>query len=324
MSYKVHLIRGTAIYDITEIAGKIEWGDSTDTIGADMSLTVAISPELGFDVKTKDIVILFGDCELFRGIIVDISKPLDDTKTCRIYDFAYYMGQSKLVIQFNGISAIDAITMVCEKCGITVGGIPETKASIKKVYFNESPADIITDILLQEFGDTSQTFFMEVRGSVFYIFKPFRISGRFKPSENIADYDVTNVPSSLTMTESITDISNSVVIVSGSAENYRVVAEVSDAEDIKRYGLRQYYEVIEDKNISQAANIANNMLKQFNKVVKTLSAEFPGADNIRSGRILTFDDADNGLTGDYLIKNCRHTVDGGVHTMTVDLEEWSN
>ena len=45
-------------------------------------------------------------------------------------------------------------------------------------------------------------------------------------------------------------------MVSGSAESYRIIAEARDDKDISVSGLRQTVEVIEEKNISQAANIA--------------------------------------------------------------------
>ena len=33
---------------------------------------------------------------------------------------------------------------------------------------------------------------MEMRGSVFYIYLPFEVTGTFKPADNIAEFDVAN------------------------------------------------------------------------------------------------------------------------------------
>ena len=51
----------------------------------------------------------------------------------------------------HGISSIEEAKEICDKAGVDVGGIPDMKTSVKKVYFNETPADIIKDILFQFF-----------------------------------------------------------------------------------------------------------------------------------------------------------------------------
>lgn len=317
----MYLARGTALYDISEISGKIEWGDSLDSIGADMSFTAALTDD--FEVRGKDIIILKNSDELFRGIVLTRTMQFDGSAVCKLYDFGYFMGQSKITIQFNNVPAAYAVKQVCDKCGVEVGEIPSMKTAVKKVYFNETPADIIKDIVSQEFGENAERYYLEIRGSALYIFKPFEVIGTFKPADNIADFDIVNAPSSPVLTENISGIWNNVIVVSGSAESSRVIAEARDEDDISKSGLRQTIEVIEEKNISQASNIAKNKLKEYNTIQRTLSAEFAGADNIRSGRIITFEDAENGLTGKYLIKSCRHTVDGGIHTLSADMEEWS-
>ena len=75
MSYHIYDARGSELYDITEITGDIEWGDSTDSIGADMSLTVFTGAD--FKVQGKDILILRNEEEeLFRGIVSEATDPL--------------------------------------------------------------------------------------------------------------------------------------------------------------------------------------------------------------------------------------------------------
>lgn len=321
MSYSLYLARETELYDISDISGDIEWGDSTDSIGADMSFNSYLNAEI--KIRGKDIVILKNEDELFRGIVIDIASPFDGTAACKLYDFGYFMGQSKIIIQFNNVPADEAVRQVCAKSGVECGDIPSMRTAIKKVYFNESPADIVKDIVSQEFGESAEQYYIEIRGSALYIFKAFEVMGTFKPADNVAEFNIINTPSSPVLTESIGGICNSVVVVSGSAESHRVIAEAKDEADIKKSGLRQTIEVIEEKNKSQAANIAKNKLKEYGTIKRTLSADMPGADNIRSGRIITFEDTENGLSGKYLIKSCRHTINAGVHTLSADMQEWS-
>lgn len=321
MSYHIYDARGSELYDITEITGDMEWGDSTDSIGADMSLTVFTGAD--FKVQGKDILILRNEeDELFRGIVSEATDPLDGTVSCRLYDFAYFMGKSTIIIQFNSVRADEAVKQVCSRCGIECVILTEMTAVIKKVYFNEHPSDIIKDIVSQDRGENDQNLYMEMRGSVFCIYPPFEVTGTFKPADNIAEFDVANTPSSPVITESISGISNSVVVVSGSAESYRIIAEARDDKDISVSGLRQTVEVIEEKNISQAANIAKNRLKEQSSINRTLTTDMPGADNVRSGRIITYEDEENNIFGKYLITNCRHSIKDGIHTLSADMTKW--
>lgn len=232
------------------------------------------------------------------------------------------MGKSTIIIQFNSVRADEAVKQVCSRCGIECVILTEMTAVIKKVYFNEHPSDIIKDIVSQDRGENDQNLYMEMRGSVFYIYPPFEVTGTFKPADNIAEFDVANTPSSPVITESVSGISNSVVVVSGSAESYRIIAEARDDKDISVSGLRQTVEVIEEKNISQAANIAKNRLKEQGSINRTLTTDMPGADNVRSGRIITYEDEENNIFGKYLITNCRHTIKDGIHTLSADMTKW--
>ena len=160
MSYHIYDARGSELYDITEIAGDMEWGDSTDSIGADMSLTVFTGAD--FKVQGKDILILRNEEEeLFRGIVSEATDPLDGTVSCRLYDFAYFMGKSTIIIQFNSVRADEAVKQVCSRCGIECVILTEMTAVIKKVYFNEHPSDIIKDIVSQDRGENDQNLYME-------------------------------------------------------------------------------------------------------------------------------------------------------------------
>ena len=77
---------------------------------------------------------------------------------------------------------------------------------------------------------------------------------------------------------------------------------------------------VDDKQMSQAAEIAANKLLDLNSVKRSFSVTLLGSDAVRSGRMLMFDQPEINLTGAYLVKNCTHNFTGNKHTMKLDLE----
>ena len=77
---------------------------------------------------------------------------------------------------------------------------------------------------------------------------------------------------------------------------------------------------MDDKNNSQAANIAKVKLKELNKVKRSFKITLFGDDKVRAGRMLVFNQPEINLVGAFLVKNCTHKYNGRSHVMELDLE----
>lgn len=323
MAYQLIVVKQEGNYDISEFAGNFTLQDNIDSLGVEFSFSVGVSDEryfTKFSVEVGDIILFRNVDEIFRGIIVQKNLSGKTEQSFKAYDFCWYLNKSKIIKQLNGINASEAIKQICSELDIKVGEIPPMKCNINHIYYDKTAADIIDDILEQETKETGKIYFKEMKGDSFYIFEKssLTIKPMFQPAINIAPFPVGEVLGNVNQTWSIEEMKNAVKIVSGSEKSVRILGEAKAEQEIQKYGLLQEIESIDEKEFNKAQNIAENKLKQYNKVKQTLSVDLLGEDNTRAGRVITFDDKN--IAGNFLITNCQHTISSGIHTMTLELE----
>lgn len=120
---------------------------------------------------------------------------------------------------------------------------------------------------------------------------------------------------------SVSSNNNNTIVVTSSDENStRIIAQVDDITNIDKYGLLQETISIDDKDISQARNIAENKLNDFNRIIEDNFIELLGNDQVRAGRIIELNEPITGLVGRYLVKECTHTFVNNVHKMQLQIE----
>lgn len=314
--------------DITRLSGDLSWRDSLDTLG--MELSVRVARNLGdrymrrFDiVEVGDKIILKNNNdEIFRGIIVDLNTEKHQ-KVITAFDYAFYLNQSKTIIQFNKKKADDCVKKLCSQFNIPIGNIESIGTQINKIYKNETISDIIKDVLKQATNSTGIKYRLEMRAGKLYIerYTNLYITPRFKPASNLAAFNPTTRIGSISKGESIADMRNSILITSSDEKSSRVVASVRDSTNIAKYGLLQEVETVDEKDIAQAKNIANNKLKELNKINEDISIKLLGDDKVRSGRIIGLNNNVFGLLGNYLVKECAHNYQNKIHTMDLTLEK---
>lgn len=324
MGYSLFIAKGAEIYDVTEFSGNITWSDSIDTLGMQLDFSVAYSNERyfpKFSIDPGDIAVFKNETEIFRGIVTSKSYAREE-QTITAFDFCFYLNKSKVVKQFNSINASDAITQLCETLNIKVGGVDKMETLINHIYYDKTAAEIIEDILEQETAETGKKYIKEMQGDSFYIFERTSkiITPQFKPAINIAPFDAWLAAGEPSRELSIEDMRNSILIVSGNEKSVRTIASAKDENSINKYGLLQEIESVDEKNLNKAQNTADNKLKELNVVKETVSIELLGDDTARAGRVIYLEEETSGIKGKYIINSCSHTLSGGVHTMSLELE----
>ena len=232
------------------------------------------------------------------------------------------MNKSKVIKQFNHINASEAIKQLCSELNIKIGEIASMRTNIKHIYYDKTAADIINDILEQETAETGKIYIKEMRGDSFYIFEKgsIAIEPIFKPAINIAAFSVTNEIGGFNREWNIEEMKNTIKIVSASEKSVCILGKAKDEQNIQKYGLLQEIETVDEKDFNKAQNIAENKLKQYNKVGETLSVDLLGDDSTRAGRKISIHNQKANITGDFFITSCNHTISSGIHTMTLELE----
>lgn len=328
-NYTIFLIKDNGITrKITNISSGLSWRDSINTLGMELNMVQVRNINdrymRNYDLaETGDKIVLKNNGnEIFRGIIVNLSIDRY-SKSITAFDYAFYLNQSKTIIQFNNKRADECIKQLCNKFNVPIGNITSIPITITKIYKDKTVADIIRDILKQAIDSLGMKCRLEMRAGKLYIerYTDLIVVPKFKPAPNISSFNPLRAIGSISKTESITDMRNSILITSNDEKSSRVIAEAKDDNNIAKFGLLQEVEAIDDKNIAQARTIAKNKLKELNRIGENISIRLLGDDNVRSGRILEIENEMFNLKGRYLVKDCTHTYQNRIHTMDLTLEK---
>nr|WP_315020950.1 hypothetical protein [uncultured Aminipila sp.] len=313
-------------YDISTMVGNVTLNSSLDTLGDQLDFEIAYSTMQYYpniEVNTGDIIELMNEKEvsIFMGIIVSKSRS-EKTQSFSCFDFAFHLNKSKIIKQFNGLRADVAIKSLLKDVGVLFGTIADMPTIIKKIYYDKEVAQILKDIIEEVTNATGVKYVMEMNAGKLYIYKDTDLirNLKVKIADNLPLVDINETISNPSKKASIEEMKNSIQVYAGSEEKVKVIAEVRSEWMVNKYGLLQETKSLEDKDIAQAKNIANNMLKDLGKVIASGSIEVLGHFDLRAGRILILNEPITNLVGKYKIKSANHSI-GTIHTTSLELEE---
>lgn len=312
---KLHVIKGEKAIDITEVSGSINLSTSVDTLGASLVFNIArnyndLSYLFSDEIETGDVIILTNEKELFRGIVVNISTT-KYSRTVECLDYCFYLNKNKVIKQFDHIAASVAIKQLLQEINAPEGEISNISTSITKVYYSNTIAEIINDILKQVNEELGVKYKLEFIDNKFNVnpFKKINVEFRYKQTGNE------------TINESIQDMKNRILVTSNEQESTEILAIAEDTKNIEKYGsLQEIINVDPEQKEAKVRNIAKTKLKELNKVFKTVSLEGFGDDNFRAGRVVYLNNSKLKLFGEFLIKSCVHTWRKGEHIVNLEVE----
>lgn len=312
---KLHVIKGEKAIDITEVSGSINLSTSVDTLGASLVFNIVrnyndLSYIFSDEIETGDVVILTNEKELFRGVIVSISTT-KYSRTVECLDYCFYLNKNKVIKHFDHIAASVAIKQLLQEINAPEGEISNISTSITKVYYSNTIAEIINDILKQVNEELGVKYKLEFIDNKFNVnpFKKINVEFRYKQTGNE------------TINESIQDMKNRILVTSNEQESTEILAIAEDTKNIEKYGsLQEIINVDPEQKEAKVRNIAKTKLKELNKVFKTVSLEGFGDDNFRAGRVVYLNNSKLKLFGEFLIKSCVHTWRKGEHIVNLEVE----
>lgn len=315
---KLSLTHEGSTYDLTEITGNVVLATSMETLGATLTFDLARNYyDTNFATSEKisvgDVITLSNEKQMFTGVVLDITTT-KFLKNVKCLDYCFYLNKNKILKQFEEISASDAINQLLQEAQAPIGTISAVATSISKMYNSNTVAEIINDILEQVNNELGTKYIIEFENNVFNIvpFKKINVQFRYKKTADES------------MTESILEMKNSILVISNEQDSDEILATAKDEENIKKYGsLQEIINVSPDEDEAKVRNIAKTKLKELNKVFKTASIKGFGNDDFRAGRVITLDNIAFGLVGDYLIKSCSHTWVNNEHVTTLEVEYYA-
>lgn len=317
--------------DVTNYIRDLTWRDSIDTLGVEVSFELAVNKfdkNLSFlyDITLGDPVQIINDKgeTLVQAIIVS-ENPNGKTTSFTAYDMAWYLNKSTVIKQFKKMVGNDCIKSLCSEIGIKVE-VSGLDTKIDKIYKDKTISDIIYDIIEQCSQFNSKKFFIEYDKGTLKVgpFKKIKVIGQYEMHKNTF-IDVAKNIGEVSLSRSIVDMKNSILVITQNKEAVRTVGKEQDNESIKKYGMLQEVVTLDEKEFKKANLVAKNELKKLNKITEDFSIDVLGDDKVKSGRVIDIDLPLFNLKGEYLIKESSHTVQNGIHRINLKLEvfmEW--
>lgn len=310
MSYRLY---ANAV-DITHLAGGLTWSSDVDTLGQSLEFELpfdvdgVLMPKQFVHVGDK-ITLRYDNNIIFLGIVIDEDRNGRQPIKYSCFDLAFYLNKNMLTIQFNNMTATQAIQQLCNRVGIK-SNITNIPVNIKKIYKAQTVSDILKDILTIAEEQNGIKYRFEMRGDVLavYQWKDIRVNANVEWISNP------------TRKLSIENMKNRIEITSGDEKTTKIVASVSDDNNIRKYGLLTHAQTIDEKELRKARTVAANLLKEMNRIQEDNSVSLIGNYEARAGRIITLNERITGMNGDYLIKSASHTYNNGIHLMNLNLE----
>lgn len=307
--------------DITELVGGVSLESNVDTLGDHLSFEMAYAaPYLKAEVNVGDIVQLYGEKEVFRGIVVTKTRG-ENAQSFDCFDFAFYLNKSKAIKQFNKVRADVAIKQLLSEFNVPVGSVSPMSILITRIFYDKEVSSVIEEVLGEVTAATGKKYVMEMNAGKLEIYQDAEriVKATIRQADNLPAVDCMDTISDPTKTASIENMKNSVIVYVGGEDGLTVKAEAKNAGLVSKYGLLQDTHSLEEKNIAQAKNIAQNLLKQHGRVSMTASVTVLGSFDLRAGRVVEINEPKTGIVGKYKILSASHSI-GHAHTVALDLE----
>ncbi|ENK1244716.1 hypothetical protein AB2063_002929 [Clostridium botulinum] len=296
--------KGYTTKEIIKYSNNLSWSNDIDTLATSLSFDSILDLAEG---RSK-IILKKDKTVVFEGIIVSKTNK-ENIHSYTAMDYAFYLNKNKYVMQFRNVYAKTALQQICKKVGIN-NSIIWLGTRINKLYYQESLSDIIKDILEQCRKEIGTNYIMEMQGKTLYINKliDLKINATLLIGK---DYSISR---------SMENMQNRIVAVNNDG---KILADIKDAKNIKTYGELSDIISVEEKNTSQAYNVAKNELKEKNKTKKELT--FNTIDTgkgiyINCNRLIKVNLSKYGVNGWYRIKSTQHTLNNNIHKIGITID----
>lgn len=312
--------------DITDRVGNITLRDDSDAICVELSFDVMQSSNEKYiqplELEPGDMVSLqnttSGEC-VFLGQIQTAEGSYRDTITYTCSDQGRLLNCNDIIIQFNNISAQKAITQIGNRLGIKNVSCPNLISSVYGIY-KDNCANIIQEILSTVTSENGVKYFPRMIGNTLTIRSYARdpIKAFNKQAPNISTFDVMKEVSAPSVSRSIADLRNEIVVYSEQDTSVSIQSDIENADSIKRYGRRVGLETYSaDNDKISATQKAKNLLASMDVVTEGFTVTTYGSDKVVAGVRITVDLAE--AKGDFWVQSVEHSY-GEPHMMTMTLE----
>lgn len=320
------LYKGSMVTDITEAVSSPEARDELSALSVELTFTAVRNNNRDkymhwYNIEPGDkIRVVNHGAEVFSGVILTVD--LDGTVTAN--DPGWYLTKSEIVLQVSNAAAADAVRRMCAKAGIPAGTIDLPPTRISEVWVGSTPEQILEDILDICSAETGQSYRRRVRNGALQVgpLPSVPIIAYHKPADNLGAFDITLAKGDVTGSDSMSELTNSVVLAEG-GDTAKTLGRAYNSASIAKYGLLQAVETLSgDETTAQARQRVKNLLVQGDRLTRERTVdEIWGADEVVSGILLQFQPNSYGVTGVQRVTGVTHRY-GHPHLMSLTVEAW--
>lgn len=278
----------------------------------------ALSDLSSFEFYEGDCVMLnVNGTDMFKGYIFSKSRTKEHIISVTAYDQTRYF-KNKDTVVYENRTASELIQSLASQFNVLTGVIEDTEYKIP-----ERSEDNVT---LWDIFDNALSLTTINTGKLYILYDDFglltlkNIDSMFVP---LIVSDKTTLIDFNFKTDIDSDTYNQVKLYRDN-DKKRQTYVVQNTLNVMKWGVLQYTEQIsEHYSEAKIAEIANLIMKQKNRVKKTLSIEDIGDTRIRAGCGIKLDIKDAGEVIDQIavINQCTHTFKNNEHLMKLELEE---
>lgn len=298
-----------------ENAGNLAWGDDIETIASEFSF---VSPQQ-VNVGAKIVIInTQTGKEVLRGILTD--KSFDKSKLYQYsgFDYGFYLNKNEIIIQFNKVKIDTAIKQLCAKIGVPCGNICNINAYVTKIFKDNTVSDIILELLEMARKKTGAKYIFSCQCGKLEIIDTMAECESIIELTDGQELKIADSLGNISYSESIQELKNSIQIVDSGEKSIFVVASARDNESISKYGLLGQVESVDKDDKTSKSVIANNLLKDLNKITTSVQVEMLGTDDLKKGSILNFNYPEYNLSGNYYAKTTKHNISNNIHRISAE------
>lgn len=312
MNYELLITHDNKIY-IPSVIDSVIWETQRKGIQGKLSFKMMfdnINFEEGdlvqFKVNKKNV---------FSGFIFSMKNDKDDVIDVICYDQLRYL-KNKDTYKIENQTANEVITMIANDFNLKCGALENTQFKIEyKIEDNQTLFDIIQNALDLTLTNTNNLYvFYDDFGNLTLKHIQNMKTNILIDGDSIQDYSFS------------TSIDNNVynqikLAYSNKDEQVREIYIEKDSNNIKKWGLLQYFENINEK--SNAANKVQSLLKLYNQKSKSLSLKnVCGSTEIRAGSLvaISLTVRNEKLHNYMLVESCKHEFSENNHTMDLTVK----
>lgn len=225
------------------------------------------------------------------------------------FDVGFYLNKNQVVKQFRGVNIGSAIKILCAENQVNLGSLPSFRQTIKKIYKGETFGDILTELLeLEKAKGGLKDCFIDCKNGSLNISQYEVVEELITVVANALLLDSFTTHNNISVKHSIQNLKNRVIITDNANDKITRYYPRQEDESVATYGMLTHVEKIDTDKNNNVKKIAQDKLKELNRVTEEISLNILADHRAGKGVIIPINLAEYNLVDNFLILSANHKI----------------